>query len=147
MEKILTFIVNSNNELLLLLGNPKDPQFKKSIWYVITGGIEKNDVTREDAVVREIKEETGLNTHKTIYLNWVFKYNSLDIYCIEYAYITFVKDNKIVLKEESIDYKWCSLDEFIHKIDWFGDKTKLIKVLNKALNNELFFKKEEIDIF
>lgn len=31
MNKILTFIVNENKELLLLLqGSPNDPQFKKS---------------------------------------------------------------------------------------------------------------------
>lgn len=30
MNKILTFIVNENKELLLLQGSPNDPQFKKS---------------------------------------------------------------------------------------------------------------------
>lgn len=40
MEKILTFIIR-NSKLLLLLGSNEDPQFKKSFWYVITGGVEK----------------------------------------------------------------------------------------------------------
>lgn len=31
-EKILTFIVNANNQLLLLKGNKNDPQFHKSFF-------------------------------------------------------------------------------------------------------------------
>lgn len=45
MNKILTFIVNEFNELLLLKGSPKDPQFNKSFWYVVTGGYEVNTHT------------------------------------------------------------------------------------------------------
>ena len=33
MDKILTFIVNEYNEILLLKGSENDPQFKKSFWY------------------------------------------------------------------------------------------------------------------
>lgn len=40
MKKILSFILNENKELLLLKGSTNDPQFKKSIWYVVTGGCE-----------------------------------------------------------------------------------------------------------
>ena len=57
MDKILAFIVNDNNKILLLKGNDNDPQFKKSFWYVVTGGCEKYDLNREDTVKREVKEE------------------------------------------------------------------------------------------
>ena len=78
MDKILAFIVNENNKILLLKGNDNDPQFKKSFWYVVTGGCEKYDLNREDTVKREVKEETGITKMKEIfYLNWIFKYNSL----------------------------------------------------------------------
>ena len=39
MDKILTFIVNEYNEILLLKGSENDPQFKKSFWYVVTRGM------------------------------------------------------------------------------------------------------------
>lgn len=75
MNKILSFIVNNDNKLLLLKGSEKDPQFKKSFWYVVTGGCEK-----EDTVIREIKEETGITEIKHImYLNLILKYNSLGV--------------------------------------------------------------------
>lgn len=148
MNKILTFIVDEDKKLLLLKGSPDDPQFKKSFWYVVTGGCEAYDKTKEDSVIREIKEETGIKIINDIkYLNWIFKYKSLGEDCIEYAYITFVKKEEIVLNEENIDYKWCELDEFIENIYWFGDKNELKEVLKFALNNQLYFKNEKIEDF
>ena len=55
MDKILTFIVNEHNQILLLKGNKNDPQFKKSFWYVVTGACEEYDLNREETVKREIK--------------------------------------------------------------------------------------------
>ena len=145
MEKILTFIVNEYNEILLLKGSENDPQFKKSFWYVVTGGCEEYDFNKEETVRREIKEETGINKIKDImYLNWIFKYNSLGIECTEYVYITFVKAEKISLNEENIDYQWCNLNEFIKKIQWYGDKEELYKVLVKGLNRKIYFQYEKI---
>ena len=71
MNKILTFIVDEDKKLLLLKGSPDDPQFKKSFWYVVTGGCEAYDKTKEDSVIREIKEETGIKIINDIkYLNF-----------------------------------------------------------------------------
>ncbi len=147
MNKILSFIVNEHNELLLLKGSPNDPQFKKSFWYVVTGGCEKIDKTKEETVTREVKEETNLDIKKMIYLNWILKYNSLGNNCMEYVYISFVENKNIKLNEENIDYKWCNLDTFVDKINWFGDKKILKSVLSKALNAEILFKNEQITDF
>ena len=147
MEKILSFIVNKEKKLLLLKGSPNDPQFKKSLWYVVTGGCESCDKTKEDTVKREIKEETNLEVEKTIYLNWIFEYMSLGKKCIEYVFLTFVDNEKIVLNEENIDFKWCNINDFINEIDWFGEKNILRQVLDKALEEKLFFENEQIDQF
>ena len=95
MDKILTFIVNEYNEILLLKGSQNDPQFKKSFWYVVTGGCEKYDLDREETVKREVKEETGLLTSNNIYLNWILEYESLGVQCKEYVYISFVNKTYI----------------------------------------------------
>lgn len=147
MNKILSFIVNKHNELLLLKGSPNDPQFKKSLWYVVTGSCENIDRNKEETVKREIKEETNLDVKDIIYLNWILKYNSLGTNCMEYVYISFVEDESIILNEENMDYKWCDIDTFINEIDWFGKKTVLKSVLNKALNSELLFENEQLDEF
>lgn len=147
MDKILTFIVNEKNEILLLKGSENDPQFKKSFWYVVTGGCEECDNNKYDTVRREVKEETGLTIIKSSYLNWIFEYESLGKHCKEYVYISFVKKDNIVLNEENIDYKWCDFNEFIEKIYWFGDKKLLEKVLCSALKGNVYFKEERIDVF
>ncbi len=147
MNKILTFIVNEYNEILLLKGSDDDPQFKKSFWYVVTGGCEEEDLDREETVKREVKEETGLLTNNNIYLNWILEYESLKVHCKEYVYISFVNKTNIVLNEESIDYKWCKFDEFIEQINWFGDKKILEDVLKLGIKKEKFFKEEKIDKF
>ena len=133
MEKILTFIVK-DKKLLLLLGSDQDTQFHKSFWYVVTGACEREDKILEDTVKREVLEETGLTLDKVVDLDWVFEYESLGEYCIEHAFISFTDSDNVVLNEESIDYKWCELDEFIDLIEWYGDKQELRQRLIKRLN-------------
>ncbi len=94
MDKIFTFVVNNENKLLLLRGSPNDPQFHKSFWYTVTGGKEYYDKSLEDAVRREVKEETNLDVSNIMYLNWIFKYHSLGKLCIEYVFITWVEERE-----------------------------------------------------
>lgn len=137
MKKILSFILNGDNKLLLLKGSDKDPQFFESFWYVVTGGVEDNDSSLEDTVIREIKEETNLDVYKNKYLNWIFKYKSLGNDCEEYVYISYVKNSDILLNEENIDYKWCDIDEFVDEIKWYGRKADLKKKLNQIINENI----------
>ena len=128
-EKILTFIINENNEFLLLKTSDKDPQFHESFWYVVTGSCEKEDTSKIETVKREVKEETGLNVIQTIYLDKAFTYESLGSNYIEYVYLSKVKKTDIQLNEEHIDYKWCAFDEFIELIHRFEPKNNLIRLL------------------
>ena len=132
-EKILTFIINENNEFLLLKTSDKDLQFHKSFWYVVTGSYEKEDKSKIETVKREVKEETGLNVIQTIYLDKTFTYESLGSNYIEYVYLSKVKKDNIILNEEHIDYKWCDFNEFIELIHWFEDKANLIALLKKFI--------------
>lgn len=147
MDKIFSFIVNNKtNKLLLLLGSPEDPQYHKSFWYVVTGAKEDTDKNLEETVTREIKEETNLDVVDSLYLNWIFKYKSIGNICTEYVYVSFVdEDNNIVLNEESIDYKWCDIDEFIHLIEWSDNKDFLRNVVKAAVNKEVYIKEERVD--
>ncbi len=143
VNKILTFIINENNEFLLLKGSDSDPQFHESFWYVVTGSVEPFDSDLEHTVIREIKEETGLEINKIHKLNWILQYNSLGRRCVEEVFISYVDENNIVLNEESIEYKWCNLDQFIDLIKWYSSKEELKKILSEALNNK-FMKKTKI---
>ena len=91
-NKILTFVVNENNQFLLLKGSERDPEFHESFWYVVTGSVEDEDITLEDTVKRETSEETGLSLNKIQKLNWVYLYDSLGECCIEELYISYASD-------------------------------------------------------
>ena len=132
-EKILTFIVNENNQFLLLKGNKNDPQFHQSFWYVVTGSCENKDINKFATITREVKEETNLDVTETIYLDKVFQYNSLGKNCIEYVFLSKVNSSDVILNEEHIDYKWCDFNEFIELIHWFENKTNLINLLKKFI--------------
>lgn len=133
-EKILTFIVNKD-KLLLLKGSDTDPQFHESFWYTVTGSVEKIDNNLEDAVKREIKEETNLETKKIKKIPIVFEYESLGTNCVEHGFISYVEDGIIILNEENIDYKWCNIDEFVKLIKWYDDKNKLLEILKNNITN------------
>lgn len=130
-KKILTFIVNENNKFLLLKGSENDPQFHKSLWYVVTGSCEKYDKNMIDTVKREVKEETNLDVIEVNYLDKIFYYKSLGKNCIEHVYLSKVKTGNIILNEENVDFKWCDFDEFVNLINWFEDKSELVKLLNE----------------
>lgn len=130
VQKILTFIVN-NNKHLLLKGSDKDPQFHESFWYVVTGSKEKEDNSLEDIVKREVKEETNLELVKIEKIPLTFEYESLGKTCIEYAFISYTNDKEVILNEESTEYKWCDIEEFIELIKWYDSKEELKDILVK----------------
>lgn len=131
IQKILT-IVKKENKFLLLKGSDNDPQFHKSFWYVVTGSTEDCDNTLVDTVKREIKEETNLELKKTYRLPFIFKYESLGKMCFEYMFISHVYNGSVKLNEESTEYKWCDINEFIDLIKWYGDKKVLREILEKV---------------
>ncbi len=146
LNKILSFIINEENEILLLHNNPIDPIHGGDFWYTVTGGFEDYDKSGEDVAKREVKEETNLDVKEALYLNWIFKYKDKGLNCTEYAYISFVEKGTIILdKTENIEYVWCDLDDFIKKIRWFGDLNLLKEVLSSGMKREKFFDIEKVE--
>ncbi len=136
-EKVMVIIKNKENKYLLLKGSANDPQFKESFWYVITGAVEYIDKDIYDSVKREVKEETNLEINNIKYLNWIFYYDSLGNKCKEKVFIASNINEVIILNEESIDYKWCTLEEFMNLIKWYSSKEDLkYALLNNGFKEE-----------
>jgi len=140
-KKILTFI--ANNKKLLALYSESHPEHGKGGWFTVTGAVEYNE-TYEEAVAREMLEETGLDVEEIFPLNWGSIYNWKDNVCEEHNFISFIKPGKVALNEEHSEYKWLDLDDFIKLIKWDDDKEVLKKVLVKALKKEKYFEEFEI---
>jgi len=133
-------------KFLLLRNNPKDPSHGGDYWFTVTGSVEA-DESIENAVRREVKEETNLNVSEILDLKWgsVYSWGGKDY--SENNFLVFVKKEKVVLNEEHVDSEWLNLNYFIKRIKWDFNKEELKKVLEKAVNKELYFKKEKIDEF
>lgn len=140
-DKVLAFILNEENELLLLKTSDKDKVFNYSFFYTVTGGKEEFDLSFEDTVKREIKEETNLDTINIKFLNYILKYNINEVCCNEHVFLARVKKDKIILNEEHVEYLWCkTIKEYVDKIKWFYNKEILLKILENAVEDKIYFK-------
>ncbi len=141
MKKVLSFVF-SKGKFLALHSEPH-PKHGDCGWFIVTGEVESGE-SLDNAVRREIKEETGLDSSEILSLNWGSIYEWCNEICEEMNFITFVKPGKIKLNEEHNKYEWMNLDNFVERIKWDDDKNLLKKVLTKALNKKLHFLKKEI---
>lgn len=136
-KKILAFVVD-NGKFLALYSEPHKIHGWGG-WFVVTGGVEEGE-SHEDAVVREILEETGLQVKEIMPLNWGSKYEWWGEVCEEINFIAFVKPGEVRLNEEHSKYAWLNLHEFVEQIKWEDDKTLLTEVLTRALEKKAYFK-------
>lgn len=144
-KKILSFITDGK-KFLLLRNNSEDPAHGGDYWFTVTGSVEADEST-DEAVRREVTEETDLEIFEILDLKWssIYSWGGKDY--SENNFLSFVKKGKVILNEEHIDFEWLNLEDFIKKINWGLNKEELRKVLQKAMKRELFFKKEKIDDF
>jgi len=111
--------------------------------FVVTGAIE-NEESPENAVKREVKEETDLDVEEVFNLNWGSVYEWRNEICEETNFIAFVNEGKVKLNEEHNKFRWMELDKFVDIIRWDDDKRILKEVLKRAIKKEKYFKEKEI---
>jgi len=119
-QKILAFVVNGEKKFLALYSK-SHPEHGEGGWFVVTGGVDE-DESHEEAVKREVKEETGLDVKEIVDLNWGSRYEWNGEDCEEKNFLSFVSSGVVVLNEENIEYQWLGLEDFVERIRWDGDK-------------------------
>ena len=148
-KKILAFIYNEKKKKFLILKtNGDEPEIHgKSRWFTTTGSVEENE-GYEEAVLREVMEETGLVVKEVYNLRWGCKYKWQNRVNEELYFIAFVNSEKVKLdKIEVIDFKWLSLEKFVHLIEWAGNKEELKSILKLGLNQKINYSWIRIDDF
>lgn len=129
--KVMAIIYSDTGKFLLLKLNPKT--MKTSGWYVVTGGVEKGE-SFEDAVRREVDEETKLQIVDIKPIDYSFEYEwpkGSGKNHSEKVFLVKVKHSDVKITGwEHLEYKWVSKKEFIDGVDWWGSKANLISFLN-----------------
>lgn len=95
----------SQDRVLLLKRSPKRTFGQKSPWNCPGGAIEFGEHPL-DAVVREVKEETGITPKaQRLVTTWADTFET-GIQIIVYSFWGTTHSKKVNINEESIEYKW-----------------------------------------
>jgi len=129
---VVAGIIIKRNSVLLIKRNKNEKHFP-CVWELPSGKVEyKEDPNK--AVIREVKEETGLNV-KIVKLLSVHHFMIDKRHCIQINYLVKSKNYKVKLSEEHEDYKWATKYE-LKKLNTYKDTFKDIRnVALLALKN------------
>lgn len=123
---VAAIIINEEGKILITQRNLKKSQ--GGLWEFPGGKIESGE-TKEQAIVREIKEELDVNIRADQYIDEkVFNYPEKDINLI--AIKCSILNGNIVLKEHE-DAKWVTSDELVNYNFAPADEF----IINTLLNN------------
>ena len=133
-ETVLAYIENDNS-YLMLLRNKKKHDINANKWIGVGGHLE-NDETPEDALIREIKEETGLDVI-SYSKKGLIHFNYDDISELMHLYVVNDFKGELIECDEGT-LKWIKKCDLFSLELWEGDKI----FLKKLLNNEPYFELE-----
>tara|TARA_Y100000310_G_scaffold325630_1_gene389354 strand:+ start:317 stop:697 length:381 start_codon:yes stop_codon:yes gene_type:complete len=116
-------IILENNGKVLVQLRGNEVKIQRGLWSLFGGGIERGE-SKEEALVRELKEELDVNLKEFKYL---FTFNSYFLFPQHIFYAKFDGEFKLL---EGADFKWVSEEEY--------GKLKFALQLDKVL--ERFFR-------
>ena len=135
MDKTVLAYIKKDDKYLMLFRNKKKVDINKGKWIGIGGHIEK-DESKEQALVREIKEETGLDVLHYIYRGELLFVNN-DFEEIMYLYLVDEVKGSLIECDEG-ELAWFKKEELMKLNMWEGD----YKFLPLLLNTEDFIRLE-----
>lgn len=133
-ETVLAYI-EKDNSYLMLLRNKKKHDINANKWIGVGGHLEKEE-TPEDALIREIKEETGLDVI-SYSKKGLIHFNYDDISELMHLYIVNDFKGELIECDEGT-LKWIKKSDLFSLELWEGDKI----FLKKLINNEPYFELE-----
>ncbi len=84
----------------------------KGLWWFPGGGIRKWE-SPENTVRRELKEETGLDIVSTKFLTVMdCPFQEDNLHCIALVFKAMISSDRVVLDDESSDYRWLDLGDY-----------------------------------
>jgi len=124
----VAILFNEENKLLLLKRS-EDDNWMAGKFALVGGGIEENEIP-EEAIIREIKEETNLSVKKPKLV-----YSTIEENTFLYVYVGKVKNSdKLKLNDEHTGYVWVNSSE-IKNYDSVPNLDEMIKKVYQIMVN------------
>lgn len=101
---------------------------RRALTWDLSGGNLEFGEELEDSILREIKEETGIEVEKLSILGTSVGFDSPDAFRVTIGYTAKAKTTNVVLSYEHDDSKWVTLEEF-GRLDIYEPHRKLIEQL------------------
>lgn len=142
-EKTVLCYLNRGNEYLFLHRNKRKNDLNEGKWIGVGGHIEIGE-TKEEALIREVKEETGLTLKSYTYRGEIYFVND-DYSEIMYLYISDDFAGELIDCDEG-QLAWINKDKVFDLNLWEGDRAFLKKLFftNEIIKMTLVYKGKKL---
>jgi len=117
-------IIHNEDGKILAIRRSKDSP-RPLTWDLPRGNLEFGEKL-ESSILREIEEETKIETENLVLLNIFENLDSNNLFRVTIGYTAKAKTINVVLSHEHIDFKWVTPEEFT-KLDIYEPHRKLIE--------------------
>ena len=129
MDKTVLCYIEKDHSYLMMYRNKKANDLNEQKWIGIGGHLEKGE-TKEQALIREVKEETGLTLKSFKYRGDIIFQND-DYEEIMYLYTSNAFSGELINCDEG-ELHWIAFDKIMDLNLWEGDKAFLPKLMNTS---------------
>ena len=127
MDKTVLAYIKKDNQFLMLYRNKKKKDINKEKWIGVGGHLEEGE-SKEQALIREIKEETGLDVLHYIYRGELLFVNN-DFEEVMYLYLVDEVKGEITDCDEG-ELAWIKKEDLMSLNMWEGDYKFLPLLIN-----------------
>lgn len=143
MEETVLCYLEKDNQYLMLLRNKKKHDINANKWIGVGGHIEKGE-SKEEALKREVKEETGLTINSYKYRGELLFVND-DFEEIMYLYTSNDFSGELIECDEG-ELRYINKSEIMNLNLWEGDKAFLSLLINtdQFIKMKLIYKADQL---
>ena len=143
MDLTVLCYLKKDNQYLLMLRNKKEHDLNEGKWIGIGGHIEEGE-TKEQAVIRETLEETGLTLHSVDYRGEILFAND-DFQEIMYLFVSNDFSGELIDCKEG-ELAWIDEDKILDLNLWEGDRHFLKKLFftHEIIKMKLVYKRKNL---
>ena len=143
MEETVLCYIENEHRYLMLFRNKKKEDINKGKYIGIGGHLEPGE-SKESALKREVKEETGLTLLSYQYRGKILFVND-DFQEIMYLYTADKFEGELIQCDEG-ELKWIDIDEALKVPHWEGDEYFLKKLLENSpyFEMSLIYSKDQL---